>query len=113
VVDEDPAVHRLLTALFASDGHTVEAVRSGEQALRMAREGKYDLIIADVRIAAGAAEPFAYALLEQCPEVRGRLVVACSQEEDLRTNGAERSVRRVLKPFNLRDLNTVAREIFQ
>jgi PAS domain S-box-containing protein len=113
VVDDDPAVHRLLGALFASDGHTVEAVRSGEQALKMAREGSYDLIIADLRIAAGASELFAHALLDTCPEIRNRLVVACSKEDDLPAVSGEGPIRRVSKPFNLRDLNSVAKEIFQ
>jgi two-component system NtrC family sensor kinase len=113
VVDEDPAVHRLLSALFVPDGHAVEAVRSGEQALRLAREGTYDLIIADMRIAAGASEPFACALLEACPEIRGRLLVACSRDEELPASPGEHPLRRVSKPFNLRDLKSVASEIFQ
>jgi two-component system NtrC family sensor kinase len=114
VVDEDPAVARLVSALFAPEGHAVESVRSGEQALRLAREGEYDLIIADVRMAAGTAEPFAYALLDACPEARGRLVVACAGEEDLPDHLlAKQPLRRVAKPFNLRDLRTVAKEIFQ
>jgi PAS domain S-box-containing protein len=113
VVDEDPAVHRLVTALFAPEGHAVESVRSGEQALRLAQEGEYDLIIADVRMAAGAAEPFARALLDACPKVRGRLVVACADEEDLPGPLSEQPLRRVTKPFNLRDLKTVAKEILQ
>jgi CheY-like chemotaxis protein len=112
VVDEDPAVHRLISALFTPEGHAVEAVRSAETALRLAREREWDLIIADMRMAAGAAEPFTRALLHACPEVRGRLVGACSREEDLRP-GAEDSFRRVRKPFNPRDLRTVAQEIFQ
>ncbi|MFL5402270.1 MAG: ATP-binding protein [Gemmatimonadales bacterium] len=113
VVDDDPAVHRLLSALFASDGHTVEAVRSGEQALRMAREGSYDMIIADLRIGAGASELFAHALLDKCPEIRNRLVVACSKGEELPSISGGDPIRRVSKPFNLRDLNSVAKEIFQ
>ena len=113
VVDEDPAVHRLLSALFASDGHAVKAVRSGKQALRLAREGAYDLIIADMRVTAGTSESFARALLEACPEVRNRLVVACSREEELPTGPGEHPLRRVSKPFNLRDLKSVASEIFQ
>jgi PAS domain S-box-containing protein len=113
VVDEDPAVHRMLSALFVPDGHAVEAVRSGDQALQLAREGTYDLIIADLRVAAGASEPFARALLEACPEVRGRLVVACSRDEELPARPGEYPLRRVSKPFNLRDLKSVAREIFQ
>ena len=114
VVDEDPAVHRLMTALFAPEGHAVHSVRSGEQALRLAREGEYDLIIADVRMAAGAAEPFAYALLDTCPQARGRLVVACAGEEDLPEHLlTKQTLRRVTKPFNLRDLKSVAQEILQ
>ena len=113
VVDEDPAVHRLVSALFAPDGHWVESVRSGEQALRLAREKEYDMIIADVRMAAGSSEPFTRALLHACPHTRDRLVIACSGEEELAGSGAEQPVRRVTKPFNLRDLRTVAREILQ
>ncbi len=112
VVDEDPAVHRMVSALFAPEGHAVESVRSGEQALRLAQEGKYDLIIVDGRMAAGAAEPFAHALLNACPQVRHRVVVACAGE-DLPAALAEQPVRRVTKPFNLRDLRMVAREILQ
>jgi two-component system NtrC family sensor kinase len=113
VVDEDPAVHRLVSALFTPDGYTVEAVRSGEQALRLAREGGYDLIIADMRVAAGASESFARALLKSCPEIRNRLVVACSREEDIPPGLGEHPLRRVSKPYNPRDLKSVAREIFQ
>jgi two-component system NtrC family sensor kinase len=114
VVDEDPAVHRMVTALFAPEGHAVESVRSGEQALRLAREGDYDLIIADVRMAAGATKLFAYALLDDCPKARGRLVVACAGEEDLPEHLlTKQALRRVTKPFNLRDLKSVAKEILQ
>ena len=113
MVDEDPAVHRLVSALFAPDGHAVESVRSGDQALRLAREGEYDMIIADIRMAAGTAEPFTHALLHACPHIRNRLVVACAPEEDLPAPLAEQPVRRVTKPFNPRDLQGLAKEIFQ
>jgi two-component system NtrC family sensor kinase len=113
VVDEDPAVHRLVSALFAPDGHAVESVRSGDQALRLAREGQYDMIIADVRMAAGTAEPFTHALLHACPHTRSRLVIACAGEEEPSPPFAGQPVRRVRKPFNPRDLRTVAKEILQ
>jgi two-component system NtrC family sensor kinase len=113
VVDEDPTVHRLLSALFTPEGHAVEAVRTGEQGLRLAREREYDLIIADVHAAAGPAELFADALLAACPGASSRLVVACSGEEELPGPLAQQPVHRVRKPFNLRDLKTVANEILQ
>jgi two-component system NtrC family sensor kinase len=113
VVDEDPAVHRMLSALFTPEGYAVEAARTGEQGLRLAREREYDLIITDAHAAAGAQVLFAGALLDALPHARGRLVVACSGEEELPLPLAEGSVHRVRKPFNLRDLRTVANEILQ
>ncbi len=113
VVDEDPSVHRLLNALFTPEGHAVEAVRTGEQGLRLARERDFDLIIADVRVPAGPAELFARALLDACPEACGRLVVAFAAGEDLPALLAEHRVHYVRKPFNLRDLKTVASQILQ
>ena len=113
VVDEDPSVHRLLSALFTSEGHAVEAVRSGEQGLKMARERDYDLIIADAGVPAGPAALFAAAFLDNCPNMSRRLVVACSAEEDLPAPLARQAIHRVTKPFNLRDLRAVANEIFQ
>ena len=113
VVDEDPSVHRLLSALFTPEGHAVEAARTGEQGLKLAREQDFDLIIADLRVPAGPAELFADALLDVCPAVGGRLVVACSRDEDFRAPLACQSVHRVRKPFNLRDLKTMANEILQ
>ena len=113
VVDEDPSVHRLLSALFAPDGHTIEAARSGEQGLKLAREHEFDLIITDAGLPAGPAQLFAGALLDACPGCSGRLVVACSGEEDLPAPLAQQPIHRVKKPFNLRDLRTVANDILQ
>jgi CheY-like chemotaxis protein len=113
VVDEDPSVHRLVAALFTPDGHAVETVRSGEQGLKLAQEREYDLIIADVHVPAGPAKLFARALLDACPSFGGRLVIACSGEEELPELLAQQPVHRMRKPFNLRDLKTVANEILQ
>jgi two-component system NtrC family sensor kinase len=113
VVDEDPAVHRMLSALFTPEGYAVEAARTGAQGLRLAGEREYDLIITDARIVAGAQELFAGALLDAFPHARGRLVVACSGEEDLPAPLTQQSLHRVTKPFNLRDLRTIANSILQ
>ena len=113
VVDEDPAVHRVLSALFTPEGYAVEAARTGEQGLKLAQERDYDLIITDARVAAGATKLFAGALLDALPHARGRLLVACPGEEQLPAPLAGAPLHRVTKPFNLRDLRTVANEILQ
>lgn len=111
VVDDDPAVHRLVSALFAPEGHVVEAVRSGEQAMRMLQEGHFELIISDARMTAGPANLFVQALAETCPESCAKLVLGYSAETHLPERLPEGVVHTARKPFNLRDLHAVAMEI--
>jgi two-component system NtrC family sensor kinase len=111
VVDDDPAVHRLVSALFTPQGHVVEAVRSGTQGLLMLKERDFDLIVADAMAAAGPTERFAQALAAQQPHTCARLVLGVSGNGDLADAGLD-GVRLVPKPFSLRDLNALAQEIF-
>ena len=110
VVDDDPAVHRLVSALFTSEGHMVEAVRSGEQALRMLRERHFDLVIADAMARAGATRLFVHAVAADCPDACRRLILGCAGPGDAEPAG-ENGVRRLRKPFNLRDLRALGLEL--
>src|SRR6266571_2495118 len=49
LVDDDPAVRRMVKALFGREGHSVEVARSGQHALDLARTRGYDLILADAQ----------------------------------------------------------------
>src|SRR5207253_9793477 len=49
LVDDDPAVRRMVTALFGREGHTVEVARTPQHALDLVRPRTYDLILADAR----------------------------------------------------------------
>jgi signal transduction histidine kinase len=112
VVDDDPAVHRVVSALFTPEGHVVEAVRSGAQGLRMLRERSFDLIVADALAAVAPARLFVGALAADCPESCDRLIVGVSGAAESPDLAAHESVRRLRKPFNLRDLHAVAAEVF-
>jgi two-component system NtrC family sensor kinase len=112
VVDDDPAVHRLVSALFTPQGHVVEAVRSGSQGLLMLQERDFDLIVADAMAAAGPTELFVHALAAQRPESCGRVVLGVSGNGDAAEVATQIGVRRTRKPFSLRDLNALAQEIF-
>jgi two-component system, NtrC family, sensor kinase len=112
VVDKDPVVQRLVSALFAPEGHLVEGARTGAQALRRIGECPFDLIISDARMLAGPSELFVRALVEACPEAAGYLVLAHDGEVDLPEPLRGITPYRARKPFNLRELHTVALQIF-
>ncbi len=112
VVDDDPGVHRLVSALFTPQGHVVEAVRSGSQGLRMLKERDFDLIVADALATAGPSELFVQALALHRPEACARVVLGISGNGDLPDPALDALVRRARKPFSVRDLSALAEEIF-
>jgi hypothetical protein len=76
-------------------------------------EREYDLIIADTRMGAGATDRFTRVLLDSCPHVHDHLVIACPAGEEPAGAANHPPLRKVTKPFNLRDLRSVAGEILQ
>ncbi|MGN6392016.1 MAG: ATP-binding protein [Gemmatimonadales bacterium] len=111
LVDEDPGVHRLVNALLAPEGIEVDAVRAGDQGLRLVSERDYDLIIAEARATAGAAELFVHALAAASPGAVDRLILTYSGQTEPPDPLPDRPVPRARKPFNLRDLHALAARI--
>ena len=109
VVDDDPAMRRLVTVLFNHDGHIVDAADTGGQAIEMARQHVYDLVVADQRAAAGG-ETFISALCRERPAWQGRVIASMSDRPSLPGVTEVSGVRVLKKPFNLRDLRTAAAE---
>lgn len=112
LVDDDPAVGRLVRAFFGRDGHTVEIARNGTHALELAGAGSWDLVIADGR-ASTQDRLFVEELLERYPALRERVLVATGDvrpgtEETIAALG----VRYLRKPFNLRLLRDEAARVW-
>ncbi len=114
VVDDDPAVHRLVHALFAPDGHVVAAARSGEQGLRLAAERSFDLVIADGRLSAGGNRRFVAALLAEHPDLRDRLIVAGAPRPSQGGADAEPApAYTIAKPVQVRDLRRLVGRLLE
>jgi CheY-like chemotaxis protein len=111
VVDADPGVHRLVNALLSPEGIEVEAVRTGEQGLRLASDREYDLVIAESRMMAGPADLFVNALLATSPGLAERLVLTYTGQLEPPDPLPDRPVLRARKPFNLRDLHALASQV--
>jgi len=109
VVDDDAGVHRLVSALFTPEGHMVDAVRTGDQALRLVEGEPYDLIIADAHAVAADGNLFAATFLAAHPDWRDRLIIASHP----RTSGPHPSAAAhwVAKPLDVRDLRAVVARI--
>lgn len=112
LVDGDPAIQRMVTALFSADGHLVEPARDGPHALDLLERGAYDLLIADPRAQVSPTEVFAEALTRRWPEVRSRTIflsadVLPETEAWLKRLG----VRYLHKPVNARQLRAAAADI--
>jgi PAS domain S-box-containing protein len=110
VVDDDPVVRQVVSALFARDGHRVDAAVSGADAVRLAQAERYDLVIAD-RLASTGDEPIAAALTRLPGGLSARLILSTSARRDSDDRLAA-GVRLLQKPFDLRELKKTAEEVF-
>jgi CheY-like chemotaxis protein len=50
VAEDDPVSCILLCDFLAAEGHSVSSAHDGEQALRMARGGQFDLLVVDLHM---------------------------------------------------------------
>jgi PAS domain S-box-containing protein len=50
VVDDEPGIRRVLTRYFASRGHAVVSARDGTEAVKLARQSSFDVVICDLRL---------------------------------------------------------------
>ena len=108
VVDDDPAVRRVVAALFSREGHRVDAAASGADAVRLASAERYDLVIADHLASAGGV-PLAAALASLHGGAAPRLILSTSDSRPVADSQGPRTLH---KPFDLRDLKQAADEVF-
>ncbi|MEO8295013.1 MAG: ATP-binding protein [Gemmatimonadota bacterium] len=109
LVDDDLTVHRVVSALFASEGYVIDTVRTGSQGLKQATTTQYDLVIAEARAVAEPGLLFVRALTTVRPQYRDRLIIATDTTPMPNGDG----IPTLTKPFNLRELKLVAREILR
>jgi len=108
LVDDDPAVRRMVKALFGREGHTVDVARNVQHALDLAGARAYDLILADAQ-ARARDQLFVIRLVEAHPALKNRVLVATGDVRPGSDDALTRlGLRYVRKPFNLRDLRDEA-----
>jgi len=112
LVDDDPAVRRMVKALFGREGHAVDVARNAQHGLDLAGARAYDLILVDAQ-ARARDQLFVTRLVEAYPALRDRVLVATGDVRPGSDDALTRlGLRYVRKPFNLRDLRDEAARVW-
>ena len=115
VVDDEPWIAEILTAMLTDDGHEVDTADQGLLALGMVQLRAYDLILCDIRMPELDGPSF-YAELERSrPDLLGRVLFVTGNrfspevEEFLERTGAPS----LQKPFHREDIHRLTQELLR
>ncbi len=103
VLEDDPDMRDLLAMALADEGYSVEQAGRGVEALELARNQAFDLVVADIRMEGMDGLDVIQRVRQQSPETRSLVVTGYSTEAD-----SIRAIRLgvgdyLKKPFQLDD----------
>jgi GAF domain-containing protein/ActR/RegA family two-component response regulator len=107
VVDDEEIVAAVLGDMLASEGHDVEVVDSGREAIARFSAGAFDLVLTDLAMPGMTGWEVARAIKDIAPAVRVVLVSGFGVEvspEDLEAHGVDLVLA---KPLRLQDIGSV------
>jgi DNA-binding response OmpR family regulator len=104
IVEDDPAILRVLKDNFAARGHQVQSARDGEAGLEAALNGAPDLIVLDLMLPKVNGYEICRAVRAEKLEMPILMLTAKGQEEDI-IRGLELGADDyITKPFSVREL---------
>ncbi len=112
VVDDEPKILEVLTALFESKGFRVFAAESGSEALRIFRSENIRLVILDLMLPDLSGEEVCKAI-RRSSRVPVLMLTAKSKEDDLLTGLAIGADDYITKPFSLKELYARAEAVLR
>jgi CheY-like chemotaxis protein len=78
VVDDDPVVRDSVKVLLAHDGHCVETAKTGDEALSLFAEGRFDLVITDYAMPGIRGDALAAAIKARAKNQIVMMLTACA-----------------------------------
>ncbi|GMU52035.1 MAG: hypothetical protein AMXMBFR33_11810 [Candidatus Xenobia bacterium] len=82
LLEDDDKLRTMLESVLEDEGYRVKAVPSGEEAIRQAADGTYDLIVTDIRMEGTDGLDALAAVKEQRPEIGSVVITGYSTEAD-------------------------------
>ena len=109
LVDDYPAMVRIMSRCLSDEGYEVESAGTVEGALQLASASKFDLLVSDVQLPDGSGHELMRMLRAQSP-VKGIAVSGDGRDEDIAESKQAGFNEYLVKPVDLDDLlQTVAR----
>src|SRR5579885_2301501 len=115
VVDDEPEIRKLVSAMVGQFGYTVLTADSGEHALTLYRNHKapIDLLITDV-VAPGMSGPMlADKLAEQQPDLKVLYISGYDNTHVVQKYVVEKGHALLTKPFTVEDMKAKVRQLLQ
>lgn len=104
VVDDDPAIRRLVALLLRQQSFSIEEASNGQEAIRHIRNRRYDVIVLDLMMGPGSGFDVLDELRGLRPDDRCVVVLSASSERNLRAADGPNVVASLRKPFDITEL---------
>ena len=113
VVDDEIIIAQLVADMLGSEGYDVDIAPHGVAALESLAKRRYDLILSDLRMPQLDGIGLFRAVQERFPELLRRFVfiTGTSEHNDYQEFIEELSVPVLTKPFDMAELQRLAREV--
>ncbi len=113
VVDDEEGMRDFLAILLQKEGHEVETVGNGEEALRIMGDHSFDLVITDLKMPKMSGLNLLQGIKQKDPEVGVILITAYASTETAVDAMKEGAFDYIAKPFDVEEMKEVVRGALQ
>jgi len=106
IVEDDESVRTFTARAIAADGHAIDTAEDGDLGLAAIREadGRYDLILSDIRMPAMDGIEMAKQASSEFPDLRILLMTGYAEQRERAADLQDIIVDVVPKPFTLNEI---------
>lgn len=104
IVDDDPAIRKLLKVMLRRQSFEVEEATNGNEAIERIRERRHDAIVLDLMMGPGSGFDVLAQLREVRPGERCVVVLSASSERTIREADGPNIFAKFRKPFDMTEL---------
>jgi CheY-like chemotaxis protein len=113
VVDDELGIREMLSRVLQADGHVVQTVSSGEEALAQFHPGAFDLIITDFSMPGMKGDALAAAVKKMAPAQPILLLTGCVEGVSAPGSKVPNVDLLAGKPFDISDLRLAVLSLLQ